>query len=145
MTLDGKMFCFACALTIRQLLEIIHYGRRKHLNISFIVVLLWKGNERNTGERMERDKGTKGINRRKRGGKRWRYERNHSPLNFNGPFPLVWAGVAQAVQCLTTDWTTEIRYPTGAEDFSSSLCVRTGSGAHPASCPMGTGCSFPGG
>jgi hypothetical protein len=26
----------------------------------------------------------------------------------------------------------------GAKDFSSSLCVQTGSGAHPASCTMGT-------
>jgi hypothetical protein len=32
-----------------------------------------------------------------------------------------------------------VRYPTEAEDFSSSLCVQTGSGAHPASCTMGTG------
>jgi hypothetical protein len=31
------------------------------------------------------------------------------------------------------------RSPAGAEDFSSSLCVQTGSGAHPASCKMGTG------
>jgi hypothetical protein len=30
------------------------------------------------------------------------------------------------------------------EDFSSSLCVQTGSGVHPASCKMGTGCPFPG-
>jgi hypothetical protein len=29
--------------------------------------------------------------------------------------------------------------------FSSSLCVQTGSGAHSASCPMGTGGPFPGG
>jgi hypothetical protein len=35
--------------------------------------------------------------------------------------------------------------PTDAEDFSSNLCVQTGSGAHPASCTMGTGGSFPGG
>jgi hypothetical protein len=28
---------------------------------------------------------------------------------------------------------------TEAEDFSSNLCVRTGSGAHPASCTVGTG------
>jgi hypothetical protein len=28
--------------------------------------------------------------------------------------------------------------PAGANDFSSSLCVQTGSGAHPASCTMGT-------
>jgi hypothetical protein len=32
-----------------------------------------------------------------------------------------------------------------AKDFSSSLCVQTGSGAHPASCTMGTGCPFSGG
>jgi hypothetical protein len=29
--------------------------------------------------------------------------------------------------------------------FSSSLCVQTGSGAHPASCTMGTGGPIPGG
>jgi hypothetical protein len=29
--------------------------------------------------------------------------------------------------------------PTEAEDFSSGLCVQTGSGAHPASYPIGTG------
>jgi hypothetical protein len=38
-----------------------------------------------------------------------------------------------------------VRSPAEAEDFSSSLCVRTGSGAHPASCTMGTGGPFPGG
>jgi hypothetical protein len=32
-----------------------------------------------------------------------------------------------------------------AEDFPSDLCVQTGSGAHPASCTMGNGGSFPGG
>jgi hypothetical protein len=32
-----------------------------------------------------------------------------------------------------------VRSPAGAKDFSSSLCVQTGSGAHPASCAMGTG------
>jgi hypothetical protein len=31
-----------------------------------------------------------------------------------------------------------VRFPAGAKDFSYSLCVQTGSGAHPASCPMGT-------
>jgi hypothetical protein len=54
------------------------------------------------------------------------------------------AGVAQAVQCLTMGWTTGVRSPTEAEDFSSSPCVQTGSGAHPAYCPMGTAGSFPG-
>jgi hypothetical protein len=38
-----------------------------------------------------------------------------------------------------------VRSPAGAEDFSSSLCVQTGSGAHPVSGLMGTGCPFPGG
>jgi hypothetical protein len=55
------------------------------------------------------------------------------------------ATVAQAVVCLTTDWTTGVRSPTEAEDFSYSLYAQTGSGAHPASSPMGTGGPFPGG
>jgi hypothetical protein len=36
-----------------------------------------------------------------------------------------------------------VRFPAGAKDFSSILYVQTGSGAHPASCTMGTGGSFP--
>jgi hypothetical protein len=43
------------------------------------------------------------------------------------------------------DRAIKVRSPTGAEDFSSSSCVQTGSGAHPASYPMGTGGPFPGG
>jgi hypothetical protein len=58
---------------------------------------------------------------------------------------LLGAGVAQSVKCLTTDWTTGVRSPTEAEDFSSSLCSQTGSEAHPASSTMGTGGPFPGG
>jgi hypothetical protein len=38
-----------------------------------------------------------------------------------------------------------VRSPAGAKDFSSSLCVQTGSEAHPAICPMGTGGPFPAG
>jgi hypothetical protein len=38
-----------------------------------------------------------------------------------------------------------VRSPAGAKGFSSSLCVQTGSGHHPASCTMGTGGPFPGG
>jgi hypothetical protein len=38
-----------------------------------------------------------------------------------------------------------VRSPARAKDFSSILCVQTGSGAHPASCTMGTGGPFPGG
>jgi hypothetical protein len=37
-----------------------------------------------------------------------------------------------------------VRSPAGAKDFSSILCVQTGSGAHPATCTMGTGGPFPG-
>jgi hypothetical protein len=43
------------------------------------------------------------------------------------------------------DRAIEVRFPAKAKDFSSILCVQTGSGAHPASCPMGTGGPFPGG
>jgi hypothetical protein len=32
-----------------------------------------------------------------------------------------------------------VRSPAEAKDFSSNLCVQTGSGAHPASSPMVTG------
>jgi hypothetical protein len=39
---------------------------------------------------------------------------------------------------VTTDWTYGVRSQTEAEDFSSTLCVQTGSGAHPASCTVGT-------
>jgi hypothetical protein len=41
------------------------------------------------------------------------------------------------------DQEIEVRSPTGAEDFSSNPCIQTGSGAHPASYPMGTGGPFP--
>jgi hypothetical protein len=42
------------------------------------------------------------------------------------------------------DWAIEVRSPAEAKDFASSLCVQTWSGAHPASCTMGTGGPFPG-
>jgi hypothetical protein len=43
------------------------------------------------------------------------------------------------------DRAIEVRYPAGTKDFSSNLCVQTGSEAHPASYTMGTGGPFPGG
>jgi hypothetical protein len=43
------------------------------------------------------------------------------------------------------NWAIEIRSPSEARDFSSNLCAQTGSGAHPASCTMGTGGPFAGG
>jgi hypothetical protein len=42
------------------------------------------------------------------------------------------------------DRAIEVRSPAETKDFSSILCVQTGSGAHPASCTMGTGGPFPG-
>jgi hypothetical protein len=53
-------------------------------------------------------------------------------------------GLAQSVWCLTTGWATGVRSPAEAKDFSSSLCVHTGSETHPDSYPMGTGGRFPG-
>jgi hypothetical protein len=71
---------------------------------------------------------------------------NTGVLIFNfGNYPDIGAAVAQAVQCLTMGWTIGVRSLTGAEDFSSSPCIQTGSGAHPASWPMDTGGPFPGG
>jgi hypothetical protein len=43
------------------------------------------------------------------------------------------------------DRAIEVRSLAEARDFSSNLCAQTGSGAHPASCTMGTGRSFSGG
>jgi hypothetical protein len=47
--------------------------------------------------------------------------------------------------CGLDDRANEVRSPAEAKNFSSSLCVQTGSGAHPTSCTMGTGGGpFPG-
>jgi hypothetical protein len=43
------------------------------------------------------------------------------------------------------DRAIEVRSPAEAKNFYFNLCVQTGSGAHPASCTMGTGGTFPGG
>jgi hypothetical protein len=42
------------------------------------------------------------------------------------------------------DWAIGVRSPAGAKDFSSNLCVQTGSEAKPASCTMDTGILSPG-
>jgi hypothetical protein len=44
---------------------------------------------------------------------------------------------------LRTGW-SEVRYVAEREDFSSSLCVQTSSGAYPRSYPMGSGVLFRG-
>jgi hypothetical protein len=48
-------------------------------------------------------------------------------------------GVAQSVECLTTDWMAGILSLEKAKDFSSSLCVQISSEAHPTSYPMVAG------
>jgi hypothetical protein len=42
------------------------------------------------------------------------------------------------------DRAIEVRSPAGAKDFSSSVCVQIGCGAHRACCTMSTGGPFPG-
>jgi hypothetical protein len=42
------------------------------------------------------------------------------------------------------DRAIEVRSSAEAKDFSSNLCVQTGSEAHPASCTVSTGGPFPG-
>jgi hypothetical protein len=42
------------------------------------------------------------------------------------------------------DRAIEVRTPAEAKEFSYSLFVQTGSGAHPASCTLGTVGPFPG-
>jgi hypothetical protein len=68
-------------------------------------------------------------------------------MNLNSYF-LIWSRVSSV--SIVSDYGLDDRaigflFPAGENDFSSSLCVQTGSGAHPASCTMSTGGSFPGG
>jgi hypothetical protein len=65
-------------------------------------------------------------------------------LSTNFPYGIEFpqgAGVAQSGYGLN-DREIEVRFLAGAEDFSSSVCVQSGYGAHPASWPMGTGGPF---
>jgi hypothetical protein len=50
----------------------------------------------------------------------------------------------QSLHCQTADWTTDVWDPEEAKDFSSTVCIQTGSEVHPASYAMGTGGPFPG-
>jgi hypothetical protein len=43
------------------------------------------------------------------------------------------------------DWCSRVQFLAGARNLSLHHCVQNGSGAHPASYPMGTRGSFPGG
>jgi hypothetical protein len=71
---------------------------------------------------------------------------------FNGSYFMDLYAVSRSRGCSVSivsgyglaDRAIELRSPAGAKDFSSILCVQTGSGAHPASCTMSTGGPFPG-
>jgi hypothetical protein len=54
----------------------------------------------------------------------------------------VGVGVAESVSSVTMDWTARVQSLTGRDDFSSSFCIQTGSGAHPE---VGARGFFPGG
>jgi hypothetical protein len=56
---------------------------------------------------------------------------------------IIWGSRGSSVS-IVADYGLGVRSLTEA-DFSSSFCVQTGSGAHPASCIMGTGGLLPGG
>jgi hypothetical protein len=43
------------------------------------------------------------------------------------------------------DWGSRVQFLVGARNFSLHHCIQNSSGAHPASYPMGTRGSFPGG
>jgi hypothetical protein len=76
---------------------------------------------------------------------------NYVDLNIWGSaytyfrYAFLQSRVAQSVECLAMGWTTgrsSFDPRQRIKDFSSSLCVQTGSGAHPASCSVGTGGPF---
>jgi hypothetical protein len=54
------------------------------------------------------------------------------------------SSVAIALGYRLDDRGSRVRFPAGAGNFSLHHRVQNGSGAHPASYPMGSRCSFPG-
>jgi hypothetical protein len=76
--------------------------------------------------------------------KDWILKSRQLPLDF----PMIWresGSRGRSVSIVSDygldDWGS---IPDRGRRFSSSLCFQTGSGAHPASCPMGTGALSPG-
>jgi hypothetical protein len=55
------------------------------------------------------------------------------------------SSVSVALSYGLDDWGSRVRFLAGAGNFSFHHCVQNVSGSHPASCPMGTRGSFPGG
>jgi hypothetical protein len=71
------------------------------------------------------------------------YWRSHWTQDFSSVSLPTWNWLRSVG--IATGWTIRARFPAGARDFFFFHSVRTGSGAHPVSYPMGTGGSFPGG
>jgi hypothetical protein len=63
--------------------------------------------------------------------------------NFLNKIAYIFKGFIFRIQL--DDQGSGVRFPAGAGNFSFHHSVQNGSGAHPASCPMGTRGSFPGG
>jgi hypothetical protein len=59
--------------------------------------------------------------------------------------PKAWCSVKALLGYGLDDWGSRIRFPAGAGNFSLHHRFQNGSGAHPASYPMSTRVSFPGG
>jgi hypothetical protein len=54
------------------------------------------------------------------------------------------SSVGIALDYRLDNWGSRVLFPAGAGNFSLNHCVQNGSGAHPASYPMGTRGCFPG-
>jgi hypothetical protein len=80
------------------------------------------------------------------------HEQDAGPLYAQVIFKVARAGVLLTVTITSVGYTViinelpiptycaiEVRSPTEAKGFSCSLCVQTGTEAHPASCPIRTG------
>jgi hypothetical protein len=79
----------------------------------------------------------------------WIARMHRAVAGLHSPHHYLWLGEPGSSVSIVSgygldDRTIEVRSPAEAKDFPSSLCVQTGSGAHPASCTMGTGGPFPG-
>jgi hypothetical protein len=62
----------------------------------------------------------------------------------NQNYEILYGSVGIALGCGLNDRGSRVRFPAGAGTFSLHHRVQNGSGAHPASYPMGTTGSFPG-
>jgi hypothetical protein len=75
-------------------------------------------------------------------------ERCHGMLELfeNGDYcPITASSVSIALGYGLDDWGSRVQFPVGAGNFPLHHLIQNDSGAHPASYPVGTRGSFPGG